>query len=130
MRLGQRAAEHGEIFGKGEHRPAVNGAPSGDHAVAGNSGLLHAELGRAVLDEHVELLERPLVHEKFQTLARGQFAALVLCVDAGFAPAGTRALPALFELFENVLHRLSATISRKINSMYRHSGVSFRATRG
>ena len=36
VRLGQRAAEHGEILGEGEHRAAVDRAPAGDDAVAGN----------------------------------------------------------------------------------------------
>ena len=44
--------------------------------------LLHAEVVGAVLDEHVELLERVLVHEQLDALARGQLAALVLRLDA------------------------------------------------
>src|SRR2546429_7172098 len=63
-------------------RSAVDGAPAGDDAVAGHFGLLHAEFGRAVLDEHVEFLERSLVEQKLDPLARGQFAAGVLRLDA------------------------------------------------
>ena len=66
--------------------------------------LLHAEVGRAVLDEHVELLERALVHQQLDALARGQLAALVLRVDARLAAAGARARAALFELFQDVFH--------------------------
>jgi hypothetical protein len=36
VRLAQRAAEHGEILGENIDRAAVDGAPAGDHAVAGN----------------------------------------------------------------------------------------------
>ncbi len=104
VRLGERAAEHGEVLGEGKHRAAVDRAPAGDHAVARDFGPLHAEFGRAVLDEHVELLERALVHEEFEALAGGQFAALVLGLDARLAAAFTGALPALFEPFENVFH--------------------------
>ena len=82
VRLRQRAAEHGEILGEDEHAAAVHRAPAGDHAVAGDLGLLHAEIVGAVLDEHVELLERVLVHQELDALARGQFAALVLRLDA------------------------------------------------
>ena len=87
MRLAERAAEHGEVLGEQIDRAAVDRAPAGDHAVAGDLGLLHAEVGGAVLDEHVELLERALVEQQFDALARGQLAALVLGVDAGLAAA-------------------------------------------
>ena len=50
-------------------------------------GLLHAEFGGAMLDEHVEFLERALVHQEFDALARGEFAALVLRVDPRLAAA-------------------------------------------
>ena len=66
--------------------------------------LLHAEFGRAVLDEHVELLERALVHQEFDALARGQLAALVLRLDAGLAAAVAGARAPLFELLQNVFH--------------------------
>ena len=99
MRLAERAAEHGEILGEGEHRAAVDRAPAGDHAVAGNPALLHAELGRAVLDEHVELLERALVHQELEALAGGQFAALVLGFDACVAAALARPDSAFLEPF-------------------------------
>jgi hypothetical protein len=105
MRLGQRAAEHREILGKGEHGATVHRAPAGDDAVAGNPALLHAEVGRTVLDEHVELLERALVHQQLEALACGQLAALVLRVDSRPAAAGACALAAFFELFQNVFHR-------------------------
>ena len=52
--------------------------------------LVHAEVGRAVLDEHVELLERALVHQELQALARGELAALVLRLDARLAAAEPR----------------------------------------
>ncbi len=71
--------------------------PAGDDAVARHLGLLHAEFGRAVLDEHVEFLETALVEQEFDALPRGQLAAGVLCLDALFAtrPAARRraALP-------------------------------------
>ena len=57
MGFRKRAAEDGEVLGEEEDGPAIDGAPAGDDAVAGDLVLLHAEIGRAVLDEHVELLE-------------------------------------------------------------------------
>ena len=66
--------------------------------------LVHAEVGRAVLDEHVELLERVLVHQQFDALARGELAALVLRLDARLPAAGRAFCAPHFELFEDVLH--------------------------
>jgi hypothetical protein len=104
MRLAERAAEHREVLGEGEDGAAVDGAPAGDDAVPRNLGLLHAELGRAVLDEHVELLERALVHQELHALAGGELAALVLRFDAGRAAAGTGAGATTRELVDDVLH--------------------------
>jgi len=59
-----------------------------------------------MLDEHVELLERVLVHEEFDALARRQFAALVLRFDAAGAAATARAVAPLVELVEDILHVL------------------------
>ena len=65
----------------------------------------------AVLDEHVELLERALVHQELDALARGELAALVLRLDARLAAAEPRAGAPGFELVEDVLHaRRSAQI--------------------
>src|SRR5262249_3453551 len=102
--LRQRAAEHGEVLGEGEHSTAVYGAPAGDDAVAGDPGLIHAEVGGAVLDEHVELLERALVHQEIEPLAGGELAARMLRLDAPFAAAGPRAGASPFEIVLYVLH--------------------------
>ena len=106
LRVGfrQATAEHGEILGEQEHGAAVDGAPAGHHAVAGDLLLLHAEVAGAVLDEHVELLERALVEQELDALARGQLAALVLRLDARRAAAGAGLGAALFQLVEDVLH--------------------------
>src|SRR5262249_57544445 len=106
--------ERGKIVGEGEEGAAVDRAPAGDDAIAGNPALVHAELGRAVLHEHVELLERAFVHQELEPLARGELAALVLRFDARLAAAGARAPAAFFELVEDVLHgRASPPSDRK-----------------
>ncbi len=104
MRFRERAAEHREVLGEQIDHAAVDRAPAGDHAVAGDFGLFHAKVGRAVLDEHVEFLERAFVEQEFDALARGQFAAFVLGLDALFAAAQTGLGAALFQSVENVLH--------------------------
>ena len=68
--------------------------------------LLHAEFGRAVLDEHVEFLERALVEQQFDALPRGQLAAGVLRLDALFAAAELGAGAPFFEGVQDVFHLL------------------------
>jgi hypothetical protein len=58
------------------------------------------------LDEHVELLERCLVEQKLDALARGQFAARMLRLDALFPAAQLCARAPLLKAVQNVLHRL------------------------
>ena len=73
-------------------------------AVAGDPGFLHAEIGGAMLHEHVELLERTLVQKDVDAFACRQLAALVLCIDTRLAAAHAGALAPDFELVENFLH--------------------------
>ena len=74
--------------------------------------LGHAEFGGAVLDEHVELLERALVEEHLDALARRQLAALVLRRDALRAAALPRLLAPLLELVQNLAHRPRSKVMR------------------
>ena len=104
MRFGQRAAEHGEVLGEHVDDAAVDRAPAGDDAVAGNLGLLHAEIDAAVLDVHVELLEGALVEQELDALARGELAAGVLGLDALQAAAFPRPSPPDLKLFQDFLH--------------------------
>ena len=105
-RFAERAAEDGEVLAEDVDDAAVDRAPAGDDAVAGDLGLLHAEVGRAMLDVHVEFLERTLVHQELDALAGGQLAALVLGLDAGLAAAQPCHRAAPLELVENVRHVL------------------------
>ena len=65
---------------------------AGDDGVAGEALLVDAEVGGAVQDEGVELLERAGVDEQGDALARGELAALVLGLDAALAAAEGRLL--------------------------------------
>ena len=121
MRFGQRAAEHGEILGEDEDRPAVDRAPAGDDAVAGDPRLLHAEIGGAVLHEHVELLEGALVEQDLEPLARGQLRFRMLRGDALLAAAEPRRGPPDLELLKDMLHRLALPACR-LQPSYSASG--------
>ncbi len=104
VRLRERAAEDREVLGEDEDRAAVDGAPAGDDAVARDPDVRHAEIDRAVLDEHVELLERAPVQEEFDPLPGGELAARVLRRDALLAAAEPRISAPVFEPFEDVFH--------------------------
>ena len=107
LRVGfrQRAAEHREILGEHVDHAPVHRAPAGDDAIAGDLvALVHAEIGAAVLHEHVVFLEGIMVEQKLDALARGQLAALVLRVDARLPAAQPGVLAAQFEGFEDVFH--------------------------
>jgi hypothetical protein len=106
----QRAAEHGKVLGEHKRLAAIHGAPAGDDAVARNLVLLHAEFGRAVLDEHVEFLERALVEQQLDALPRRQLAAGVLRLDALVAAAQFGAGAPFFEGVQDILHAASARL--------------------
>ena len=62
--LGEAAAEDREVLGEDVDEPAVDAAVAGDHAVARDLLVGHAEVEAAVLDELVELLEGALVEQQ------------------------------------------------------------------
>jgi hypothetical protein len=104
MGLAQGAAEDGEVLAEDEHQAAVDHAVAGDHAVARDLVVGHAEVGTAVLDEHVPFLEGAFVQQQFEPFARGQLALGVLRVDA-LLPTAQAGLGALaLELFDDVVH--------------------------
>ena len=105
MTFGQRAAEDGEVLAEDEDETAVDRAMARDHAVARDPLILHAEVGAAVLDEHIGLLEGARVEEQLQALARRELAALVLGGDAPPAAAEAGSLTLRLELRQDVLHR-------------------------
>ena len=106
VRAGERAAEDGEVLGEDVDQAAVDRAPAGDDAVAGDFGFLHAEFVAAVFDEHVELLERAFVEQKLNALARRQLAFGVLRRMALLAPALARSFALGFERGDNVFHKV------------------------
>jgi hypothetical protein len=89
VHLAEGAAEHGDVLGEDRHRPAVDGAVTGDDAVAERALGLHAEVGRPVPGELVELGERPGVEQRVDPLAGGHLARGVLLLDRALA-AGVR----------------------------------------
>src|ERR1043166_9229355 len=61
--------------------PPLPWAVAGDDAVARYAVLLHPEVGGAMDDELVELLERAGIEEERDTLPRRQFPFVVLTLD-------------------------------------------------
>src|SRR5690606_38675831 len=101
---GERTAEDSEVFREDVDDAAVDGAPAGDDAVAGDALLLHAEIVGAVLYEHVPLLEGAFIKQESDTLARRELALGVLGRDALFAAAEASLLALLLQRFDDVFH--------------------------
>ena len=86
MGFGERTAKDREVLAVDEHHAAaVDRAIADDDAVTEDLVTLHAEVGAAVLDEGIPFLEAAFIEQELDALARGQFAACVLLVDARLA---------------------------------------------
>src|SRR5690242_5666065 len=104
MHARQRAAEHGEVLAEDIDQPAVDGAVPGDHAVPRDLLVLHAEVDRAMLDEHVVFLERAGIEQGIDALTRRQLALGMLRLDALGPATQARGRALALELFQHVLH--------------------------
>ena len=104
MRLGERAAEDGEVLREDVDEPAVDAAVAGDDAVAVGPLLGEPEVGGAVDDEAVELDEAALVEEQVEALARRELPLVVLRLDAVGAAAEFGLGAALLEELELLAH--------------------------
>jgi hypothetical protein len=97
VHLAQRAAEHGEVLAVHAHRPAVDGAETGHHAIAVGAVGLHPEVVRPVPGQLVELGEGARVEQPVDPLPRGHLALGVLPFH-GPCRAGVNGLvPALLQ---------------------------------
>ena len=85
--FGKGTAAHGEVLGENIHQTAVDGAAAGHHTVSVEMLFLHAEVGAAMLDEHVEFLETAFVEQQLQALTGSELAFSMLCVNPFLAAA-------------------------------------------
>ena len=67
-----------------------------------------------MLDEHVELLERVVVEQELDPLARGQLALGVLCRDALLAAAQSGPVAAGVQAGEDVFHGLAVSCEKLV----------------
>src|SRR5262249_13866817 len=111
MRLGERAAEDGEILAEDEDEAAIDGAVAGDDAIARDLLLGHAEIRRATLDKPTPFPEAASVEHQLDALARGELALGVLRLDPPLAAAASCRRPLLVELPEDLLHRPGAPLA-------------------
>ena len=79
--LGEGAAHHREVLGEGEDLSSFHLPVAGDHGIPERPAVAEAEIGGAVSDEGVQLLEGTLVHQPFQALTGGELAPAVLLID-------------------------------------------------
>ena len=96
--LRQRAAEDGEVLGEDKDQAAFDASVAGDKPVAENDLLAHAEVGGAMGDKLVGLLEAALIEQKLDAFAGGHFAEFVFARTPFFAAASFGQLVAQFQL--------------------------------
>ena len=100
-----------------------------DDPVAREALLVHAEVHALVNDQAVDLVERSLVDEELDALARGLLARFVLAGDAFGAARELGRLVASSELIEAILEGMAGPLlmeyrgrpSRKVNECGRFS---------
>src|SRR5690606_18597320 len=112
MGLGERATQNGEVLAEDIDLTAVDGAPAGDNAIAGDLLFGHAEVGRAVGDEHIVFFEAAFVEQHFDTLTCRQLALGMLGVNTALAAAKARLGAPLLQLFQNRAHQISSRLVR------------------
>ena len=93
------------------HAAAVDRAVTGDHRVAPGPVLLHVELGRAVADVRVELLEGARVEQLLDPLAGRVLALRVLLLDRLLGRVVDDGVAQLLELREPLLERLRGLLA-------------------
>ena len=106
--LAQRAAEDGEVLAEDADAAALDRAVAGHHRVAPRPVLVHLEVGRAVADVGVELLERARVEQLLDPLARRVLALGVLLLDRLLGRVVDHRVAQLFQLRELLLVGLGA----------------------
>ena len=132
LHFGERAAEHGEVLGIHRHAAAVDLAEAGDDAVAGEALLVQAEIADLMRGQRAEFLERAVVEQQRQPLARGELATCMLLFDALAAAAQHGAAPHLAQHLQVVVrlarHRL-APVGLLLRLRHRLSRLPLRAAR-
>ena len=105
VRLGQRAAEHGEVLREDVDEPAVDAPVAGDDAVAEDARVAIARSGGPRGDEPIELHEAAVVEQEVEPLARGELPFLVLRGEPRRSAAELGRCPAALEQLEFLTHR-------------------------
>ena len=109
MHFAKAARPGSKILGKGEYRPAVHQAVSGNDTVGGNLDILHAEINAAVLDEHVDLPKGSLVKQLSQPFTGGQLAFFLVLGDQLFPAHLKDTRLARLEILDFFLHNTHVT---------------------
>src|SRR5258708_21651699 len=76
--LAARATDDAGVVAENEDLPAVDGAPAGDHTVAADLLLIHAEVAGAMDGEDVGLVEGTGIEQPLDALAGSQLALAML----------------------------------------------------
>ena len=86
MRFRKRAAEHSEILAVDINKTAIDCAASGNHAVAGDLLVSHAEICAIMRYIRVEFFEAAFIKQDIKAFAGGETALGVLRIDTLLSP--------------------------------------------
>jgi len=98
--LAEGAGHSHEVLGEGDRGAAVDQAVAGDHSFRGYLRLVHAEVGRPVLDEYAYLVEGAGVEEIIYPFSCRPLASTVALLD-GFGGGHLFDFGSLFLIFLN-----------------------------
>ena len=98
----ERAAGHGKVLCEDSDGLTADHARADDDAVSRKRLVLHSEIAAVMLHEHIVFVERALVEQRDNTLARGHLAHGLLLLDGLGPSAEIDLLLSLLE-FENFL---------------------------
>ena len=82
VHLPESAPSGREVLSKCAYRAPVYLSVAGDDPISGDSGLAHAEIVAAMLDEQIKFLKRAVVKKEVKPLPRCQLAGIMLFLDA------------------------------------------------
>ena len=109
--FGKRTTEDGEILAEDIDQTAIDRAAAGDHTIAGDLLLLHAEVGAVMFDIHVDLFKAALIQQDRQAFACSQAAFGMLRIYA-LLPATQHRLRAALLHFGDICGHI---LPRKFN---------------
>jgi len=112
------APKNREILAEEKDEPSVDHSVARDNTVTSNLLLRHAEVGAAMLDEHVPLFKAAFIEEDLDALSSSEFSFGVLFGDSGRSAPHLRGAALFLQLRNDVLHWVLFDLAVKVAWVY------------